>query len=466
MPKQPANMWRLSSLKQLVILAFVAVVAPFGILIYYATDQLVDQSSQGRVLAQQALEVTRRGQQLQQQAEAITRAAKQFEILQREDIRQRLLQLINEFEQQFTLHQALYSNPEQNTLIQHVLDHYRQNTSNPPAELQQLTQTMNQSVDQYLDTSLQRLNQVAQDTQVRLEIVTLLLLAISLLLMIIFSRSIIQPVKRIARRIRAMGTGESYENLGVGGPQELVSLEQQLNWLSEQLSAAEEEKHRFLRHMSHELKTPLTTLREGSDLLAEQVTGALNESQQEIASLLQSNARQLQQLIEQLLDYNRLAQLQPTKGRPVALLPLLQQACEPHQLLLEQKQITLHLPQHDLTWHTDADMLLRILTNLISNAAQYGAKQGEIRLKMFIEDKQLFIDVQNKGPTIPSSDVPHLFEPFYQGQNRRAGPVRGSGIGLSIVKDAASALGGYVTLQHNKDHTVCFRVNLTQMDAA
>ncbi|GEM_PF-3707376 len=104
MPNKSGQFWRLSSLRQLVILAFLAVVAPFGILIYYATDQLVDQSSQGRVLAQQALEVTRRGQQLRLLAEAITRASKQFEILQREDIRQRLLQLVDEYETQLYFH--------------------------------------------------------------------------------------------------------------------------------------------------------------------------------------------------------------------------------------------------------------------------------------------------------------------------------------------------------------------------
>ncbi len=465
MSKQPGHFWRLSSLKQLVILAFLAVVAPFGILIYYATDQLVDQSSQGRVLAQQSLEVTRRGQQLRQLAEAITRASKQFEILQREDIRQRLLQLVDEYEAQFYLHAPLSDQAQENALITEVLSHYRQQTTPAPADLQQLTLVMNKAVDQYLDTTLQNLNQFAQDTQIRLEVVTLLLLALSAILMAFFSYTIIQPVKRIARRIRAMGTGESYEVKSVGGPQELVSLEQQLNWLGEQLSAADEEKQRFLRHMSHELKTPLTTLREGSDLLAEQVTGSLNENQLEIAALLQSNARQLQQLIEQLLDYNRLSQLEPVKPRPVSIRTLLQQACEPHRLLLEQKQVSLHLPRHELTWHTDSDMLQRILTNLVSNAAQYGAREGELRLNMFVENQQLFIDIQNSGPIIPEEDIPHLFEPFYQGKNRRQGPVRGSGIGLSIVKDAARVLGGTVTLQHNQDNTVCFRVCLSQMES-
>ena len=159
-----------------------------------------------------------------------------------------------------------------------------------------------------------------------------------------------------------------------------------------------------------------------------------------------------------------MSQLEPVKPRTVSVRALLQQACEPHRLLLEQKKVRLHLPQHELSWQTDADMLMRILTNLVSNAAQYGDREGELRLNMFVEGQQLYIDIQNSGPTIPDADVPHLFEPFYQGQNRRQGPVRGSGIGLSIVKDAARVLGGTVTLQHNQGQTVCFRVCLTQME--
>ncbi len=76
-------------------------------------------------------------------------------------------------------------------------------------------------------------------------------------------------------------------------------------WLSERLAWLESQRHQFLRHLSHELKTPLASMREGTELLADRVAGPLTPEQQEIVEILDSSSRNLQKLIEQLLDYNR-----------------------------------------------------------------------------------------------------------------------------------------------------------------
>ncbi|MCP4595041.1 HAMP domain-containing sensor histidine kinase [Neptuniibacter sp.] len=444
------------------LLSFLVVVTPFGALIYYATNALVEQSAEGRVLAQQALEVTRRGQTLERLAEDITRSARQYQVVKKDEIKQRLEQFLSEYQQQLTVHSFLLEDPQSLQPIHELLDVFKHSHQSETGSLLNLTRKINQQVDQILDKRLHALNETAQHTQTQLSTLTLLLLAIEALLILFFSLSIIRPVNRITSRIQALGTGEEYQGDKVGGPDELVHLEQQLDWLTERLAEVEKEKQRFLRHMSHELKTPLTTLREGSDLLADQITGKLNSNQMEVVQLLQNNSRQLQTLIEQLLDYSRLSQNEPLTHQDTAITSVLQEAVEPFKLLLEQKQIKLSVPSTNARLLTDRTMLVRIVGNLISNAALYGSDNGQLTITIDDNNEQLCIDVINDGPVIPEHDIPHLFEPFYQGQNRRKGPVKGSGIGLSIVKDSAELIGASVALIQNASNRVGFRISLSR----
>lgn len=462
MPKQTRHFWRLSSLKQLVLLSFLVVVTPFGVLIFYATNALVEQSAQGRVLAQQALEVTRRGQQLEQLAEDITRSARQYQVIAKPEIKERLEQFVQEYKQQLTVHSFILPEDSNRRAISSLLESIENTAVPEDNSLLSFTRTLNQQIDLILDSRLQALNETAQKTQAQLSSLAILLLTIEALLILFFSMSIIRPVKRVAARIRALGTGEEYTGSKVGGPDELIHIDQQLDWLTERLAEVENEKQRFLRHMSHELKTPLTTLREGSDLLADQITGDLNENQMEIASLLQKNSRELQSLIEQLLDYSRLSQHEPVAMQTVHLGPILTESIEPYKLLIEQKGISVKMPESDASLYTDRAMLLRILSNLISNAALYGSESGRLDISFHTDAEQFHIDITNDGPTIPKADLPHLFEPFYQGQNRRKGPVKGSGIGLSIVRDAAESIGAKVELVLNINNRVGFRIHLPQ----
>jgi two-component system sensor histidine kinase GlrK len=456
--------WRLSSLKQLVLLSFLVVVTPFGVLIYYATDALVEQSAGGRVLAKQALEVTRRGQRLEGLAEDITRSARQYQILAKPEIKERLTQYLFEYKEQLAIHSFILTSEKKLNEISSLLAEIEQSQTGDANSLLGLTREVNNQIDLILDKRLQALNETAYQTQTQLSSLAIVLLIIEMLLILFFSFSIIRPVRRIADRIQALGTGEEYTGAMVGGPHELVELEKQLDWLTERLAEVENEKQRFLRHMSHELKTPLTTLREGSDLLADQITGPLNNNQMEITQLLQSNSRQLQSLIEQLLDYSRLHQNEPVNLHLVALLPALNEAIEPYKLLIEQKRIQVSLPESEQEWMTDRAMLIRIIGNLVSNAALYGSDNGHLILQIQSTDSECVISVENDGPTIPEKDVPQLFEPFYQGQNRRQGPVKGSGIGLSIVRDAAESLGASVELSTNENNRVGFSLYLPVLE--
>ena len=110
-------------------------------------------------------------------------------------------------------------------------------------------------------------------------------------------------------------------------------------------------------------------------------------------------------------------------------------------------------------------MLQRVLSNLISNAVHYADQLGTLSVSACRRDQTLDLTVSNKGPLIPDEDIPMLFEPFYQGRNRRRGPIKGSGIGLSIAAQASRVLGAGLALSHNSHSRVAFTLALPLEDA-
>lgn len=127
----------------------------------------------------------------------------------------------------------------------------------------------------------------------------LLLFLFSLALVFLFTRMIIGPVKRVENMINRLGEGQALAaDTPFSGPREIQSLAQRIIWLNERLAWLESQRHEFLRHISHELKTPLASLREGAELLADEVAGPLSADQKDVVAILDSSSRHLQQLIE------------------------------------------------------------------------------------------------------------------------------------------------------------------------
>ncbi len=311
------------------------------------------------------------------------------------------------------------------------------------------------------DREVDTLREMTDRTR-RLTAVQLLALApVALLLIAGFTFLIVKPIRRLDAEIRRLGQGRLDQPVSVEGPEDLRLLAERLDWMRGRLLELEEQKSRFLRHISHELKTPLTSLREGAELLCEGVTGPLTAGQQEVAEILRQNALRLQRLIEDLLDYNALL----GGGIPLSmgsapLDKLIGEAAEHQRLALQAKSLRLELDCPPTAIEGDSARLRTVVDNLLSNAIKFSPPEETIRISLRRHDTRVVLDVADAGPGIAASDRERIFDPFYQGQRQPQSHVKGTGLGLSIVKELVIAHHGSIEIVDGQDRGACFRVTL------
>ncbi len=225
---------------------------------------------------------------------------------------------------------------------------------------------------------------------------------------------------------------------------DLERLGHQLEWLRNRLLELAQERNRFLRHMSHELKTPLANIREGTELLMDGAVGELNTGQREVTAILRDNGIKLQRLIENLLSFS--AWQSNSTGLDVSefrLRPVVKQVLENQQLTLVSQRVRLDVHVEDLTLVADRGKIRLILENLLSNAIKYSPRGGVIYLRARADGEQLILEVADSGPGMPLEERARIFEAFYTGR-APAGHVRGTGhrpVGGERVRQRAPGHG-------------------------
>lgn len=289
----------------------------------------------------------------------------------------------------------------------------------------------------------------------------LALIPFAILLAFMFSLRIARPIQQIDEAIRNMGQGKLSKAIRVDGPQDLVYFGERLDWMRRRLLKLEEQKTRFLQHVSHELKTPLTAMREGADLLVEGVTGELSEGQQRIAQILHTNSVQLQRRIEDLLSYSA---LQTEKAALVKYKTnfgaILEAVLQDQNLAIMNKGLRIELSCAELMIDCDEQKIKTILDNLLSNAVKFSPQRGCISIRASKTEETIELHVLDTGAGIDEVDRDKVFEPFYQGRRTLDSPIRGTGLGLSIAREYALAHGGNIELIPQADSGAHFRLSL------
>lgn len=305
----------------------------------------------------------------------------------------------------------------------------------------------------------QTLEATVQGTRQRLIVLALALIPLTLLLAGVFSWLINRPIKQLKRAIQQLGQADLSPQPAISGPHDIVELGREIDWLRQRLQALEEQKLRFLRHVSHELKTPLASLREGVALLGDELAGSLNTRQRSIVAIMDSASRELQKRIEDLIRYSgmmRDATLPP--AAPQALAEVLASVVARQRLALDARGIQIESQLDAATLDADRSQLETVLDNLLSNAIKFSPEGGRILVKSAPADDTVAVWVCDEGSGIPPAERRRVFEPFFQGANQPASTVKGSGLGLSIVRESLRAAGGSVEVVDCPPWSTCFRL--------
>ena len=317
------------------------------------------------------------------------------------------------------------------------------------------------SANEIIGEESARLHASARDTRDRVTRLLITTIPAALLMILLFTFLIVRPVRQLGRAIREIGVGGKGNAIRVRGPADLAALGRELEALRLRLAATEQEKQIFLRHMSHELKTPLANLLEGTELLTDGSLGNLQDAQAEVSGILRGNAQELRHLIENLLDYSAWQEKNDRVERSdFELQVLCQQVLEQYRLTLLGKNVVVDQRIIPMRVSADREKLKTVLSNLISNAIKYSPQGGTVHLRALRLNGQLVFDVADAGPNVPVGERERIFEPFYTGAPPRQSHVRGTGIGLSLVREYVRAHGGQIELVDGVYSGAHFRLTL------
>jgi two-component system sensor histidine kinase GlrK len=318
-----------------------------------------------------------------------------------------------------------------------------------------------QGMRRLIDARLNELEANTRSAQHALAWQSAALIPGTLVLVVLFLLLVGRPMRQVDRAIRELGEGDFSRPITVSGPNDIETLGRQLEWLRHRLKESTDEKNKFLRHMSHELKTPLANIREGTELLLDGSVGELDREQQEVTGILRDNGVKLQKLIENLLTFSAWqTQTASLELAEFELKPMVFGILSQHRLPISNKKIKLNLKVAAIKVLADEGKLKLVLENLLSNAIKFTPNEGMILISAEMQDAELVIDVADNGPGVHPEDGDRIFEAFYQGRRPQGGPVGGTGIGLSVVAECIQAHGGSVTLVRGVNSGAHFQVRL------
>lgn len=462
------------SFQQLLLLAFLLIAGLLGVSSLRALHTLEQLMVQSRHGAAEATTLTTAAQALNQRGQALERAARQSLVLRDAPLRRSFNEMAVEARAILDQLQRGGIGEEQATQWRTHLDAVTALLDAPPdraleneqlvaaefVTLESLHLAIAQSVQ---DVNAQRNRELQDRLEASRRSVThqvVGVIALALVLALALGIWLARPFKRLEGAIRQLGENRLDAPLQITGPDDVRRVGQQLEWLRLRLLELDADKARFLRHVSHELKTPLAALREGVALLQDGVTGELNAGQREVAQILHHNTLVLQGELEALLRFNAAAfEARQLQRRDTDLLALLEAQVEAQRLQWQARGLRVLVEGPAVSLQIDAEKIASAISNLLSNAIRFSPKGGTVRLSLSRQANHVRVDVSDQGPGVAKTDRDRVFEPFYRGLRQPDDAVRGTGIGLSIVQEYVTAHGGRVHLVEDGIHSF-FRMEL------
>ncbi|MBI1737492.1 MAG: HAMP domain-containing histidine kinase [Candidatus Rokubacteria bacterium] len=324
-----------------------------------------------------------------------------------------------------------------------------------------LAETRGQQLIQRIETNLESLAQArhatvirAQASAARLEsrtwtgVLVALAAAVGLALLstAVLAHRMTRSLSRLSAATSSVAAGSFREPIPVEGGDEIGDLARSFNQMAARLRQMDETKEELFARISHELRSPLTSVREAAHLLREGIPGSLNSKQARLVDIIGTSSDRLLRLVNQLLELSRIrAGLLPMVWQRVDLDRLVARVFEELRPQADEAGVALARERvgADVTCMGDEDRLIQVVVNLVGNAIRFTSAGGAVTVRLVDAGREVEIRVEDTGVGIPAAALPTIFESYQQAHRNRGG----TGLGLAIVRGMIDAHGGRITVE-------------------
>lgn len=266
----------------------------------------------------------------------------------------------------------------------------------------------------------------------------------AIILAALISRNFARPLQRVAEAAIAVARGDYSAQAPVSGPPEARSLAESFNRMTAEVLASNTAQRDFLSNVSHDLKTPLTSIQG----YAQAIMDGAAEDKAEAAQIIYEEAGRLNRMVVELTDLERLSAGKLSMARDrIDIAQLAEGVVQSLAVVAEKRGVRLEsrmTPPPAIIG--DGDRLAQVIMNLISNALKYTPAGGTVRVTVERAGAGALVSIRDSGIGIPREELSRVFERFYQVDKAR-GPQRGTGLGLAIAREIVEAHGGRITVE-------------------
>jgi signal transduction histidine kinase len=288
----------------------------------------------------------------------------------------------------------------------------------------------------------------------------LVALAISFAVAYLLGQQISRPVARLANAARAVGRGDYSQQVPIEGNDELATLSKQFNEMASEVGRAHQIQRDFIANVSHDLKTPLTSIQGFSQAILDGATKTQADYRQ-AASIINTEAQRMNRMVTELLSLASLQNgLSSLDMRPLEIAPVLSQlilAMQP-QANQAKVQLSAQFSRTNPVVLADMDRLRQAFSNLLENAIKYTPHGGNVNVRLEEAPSGVSVQIEDSGRGIPEADLKRVTERFYQvDKSRSDGDGRSLGLGLAIAHEIINAHGGKIEVNSREGigTTVC-----------
>jgi signal transduction histidine kinase len=285
----------------------------------------------------------------------------------------------------------------------------------------------------------------------------ILALLVSLIVAIVFARSIYRPINKLKDGAASIARGDYDQRIPPQGPREMQELAVSFNHMADEVKHSQAQLRHFVADVSHELKNPLTSIQGFSQALVDGTAGD-DETRSKAADIINSESKRMRRQVDELLELSRMQSSQLKMARePVDIDDVIARCHDIFDLQARDKGVRLiRRTSGSLTMDGDPDRLEQLFNNLLDNAIKNTQSGGQVAITATKDRDLIEIKVTDNGPGIPADQLPHVFERFYQVTGVRTGV----GLGLAIAREIVSAHAGTIEARSQPGEGAEFIVRL------